>query len=249
MTSRQPSSGAYSPDCPHRVDRVAMRHRWDSLTFLHWPYDPVLVQDLLPAGLTVDIYDDMAWVGLVPFVMQVSLPREDARPLFEFPETNVRTYVHDSNGLSGVWFFSLDAGSLNAVVTARATYRVPYFWSEMTVDRSGDVFTYTTRRRWPGPQGAVSQIEIEVGKQYRAEELDDFDHYLTARWTLFGTWGGRLLLARAEHPRWVLHRARVGQWRDDLVAATGLPEPGRDPIAHWSPGVDVRVGFPRRHRP
>jgi hypothetical protein len=181
--------------------------------------------------------------------MHVSLPREQARPLFEFPETNVRTYVHDSNGLSGVWFFSLDASSLTAVVTARATYRVPYFWSEMTVDRTGEVFTYTTRRRWPGPRGAVSQVEIEVGEQYRAKELDDFDHYLTARWTLFGTWSHRLLIARAEHPRWVLHRARVGEWRDDLVAATGLPAPEGEPIAHWSPGVDVRVGYPRRHWP
>ncbi len=221
-----------------------MRHRWDSLTFLHWPYDPAVVQDLLPAGLTIETYDDRAWVGLVPFVMHVSLPREQARPLFEFPETNVRTYVRDSNGLPGVWFFSLDAGSLSAVVTARATYRVPYFWSEMTVESVGEVFTYTARRRWPGPRGAVSQVEIEVGEQYRAEELDDFDHYLTARWTLFGTWGRRLLLARAEHLRWALHRARVREWRDDLVPATGLPEPEGEPIVHWSPGVDVSVGFP-----
>jgi len=221
-----------------------MRHRWDSLTFLHWPYAPAVVQDLLPAGLTVETYDDRAWVGLVPFVMHVSRPREQARPLFEFPETNVRTYVRDSNGLSGVWFFSLDADSLNAVVTARATYRVPYFWSEMTVESVGEVFSYTARRRWPGPHDAASQVEIEVAEQYRAEELDDFDHYLTARWTLFGTWGRRLLLARAEHPRWVLHRARVCEWRDDLVAATGLPEPEVEPIVHWSPGVDVSVGFP-----
>ena len=47
--------------------------------------------------------------------------------LLEFPETNVRTYAVGPSGERGVWFFSLDASRLAAVVTARATYRVPYF--------------------------------------------------------------------------------------------------------------------------
>jgi hypothetical protein len=42
-----------------------------------------------------------------------------------FCETNVRTYVRDRAGRSGIWFFSLDASRLGAVVTARATpYRL-----------------------------------------------------------------------------------------------------------------------------
>ncbi|MGH8913784.1 MAG: YqjF family protein [Acidimicrobiia bacterium] len=237
-------SSSYSPDCPHRVDRVAMRHRWDSLTFLHWPYDPAVVQDLLPEGLAVETYDGAAWVGLVPFTMLVSRGREGTRPLFEFPETNVRTYVRDPSGLTGVWFFSLDAGSLSAVITARATYRVPYFWSEMSVDRRGETITYVTRRRWPGPHHAASRVEIEIGKRYRAAELGDFDHYLTARWALFGTWGGRVLTAKAEHPRWELHRARAAMWHDELVAAAGLSPPEGEPVVHWSSGVDVNVGYP-----
>ena len=36
---------------------------------------------------------------------------------------------------AGIWFFSLDAARLGAVVTARATYRIPYFWSR-DVDRA-----------------------------------------------------------------------------------------------------------------
>lgn len=33
-----------------------MFHRWDQLTFLHWSYDPAVIQALLPPGLTVDTF-------------------------------------------------------------------------------------------------------------------------------------------------------------------------------------------------
>jgi uncharacterized protein YqjF (DUF2071 family) len=222
-----------------------MLQRWDGLTFLHWKFDIEMVQALLPAGLEVEPFDGYAWVGLVPFYMEVSIPRLGRLPwLFNFPETNVRTYVRGPSGDAGVWFFSLDAARLAAVVTARSTYRVPYFWSRMDVRRRGDSMTYSTRRRWPGPRGKESRIEVEIGHKYTPTELTDFDRYLTARWTLYGTWGGQLSMARAQDPPWPLHRARLLSCQDGLVEAAGLPTPTTAPIVHWSPGVDVRVGYP-----
>ncbi len=241
--------GRYGPECPHTVDRVAMLHRWDRLTFLHWSYDIQTVQRLLPEGLVVEEFNGLAWVGLVPFVMEVRFPGVPRIPwLLEFPETNVRTYVRDRGGRSGVWFFSLDAARLAAVVTARASYRVPYFWSEMAVGRAGQVMTYATRRRWPGPGNVTSNVSIEIGDQYLPGDLKELDHFLTARWTLFGTWRHRLLMAHAEHPPWTLHRAMVQRCDDDLLGAVGLPAPESAPMVHWSPGVDVRVGYPHRLR-
>lgn len=118
-----------SPWCPHRVERASMSHRWDNLTFLHWPVAPQLVQALLPPGLEVETFEGSAWVGLVPFEMLVSLPSGGAAPwLCNFAETNVRTYVRGPDGSTGVWFLSLEASRLAAVVTARATYRLPYYW-------------------------------------------------------------------------------------------------------------------------
>lgn len=235
----------YSPVCPVPVERMTMRHRWDRLTFLHWSYPIEDVQRVLPDGLEVEPFDGKAWVGLVPFHMEVRPPKGPLVPwLLTFPETNVRTYARDANGEIGVWFFSLDATRLPAVATARTTYRVPYFWSEMTVVRHNDTMSYRTTRRWPGPRGATSKVIVDIGERYRAEELSDLDHYLTARWTLFGTWGKKLLMARAEHRPWELHRAEVSQCDDQLVAAAGLPQPSGEPVVHWSPGTDVRIGYP-----
>ena len=227
-----------------------MLHRWDRITFLHWRYRAADVQARLPPGLQVETFDGSAWVGLVPFFMEVRPPRGPGVPwLLEFPETNVRTYVTGPDGRRGVWFFSLDATRLAAVVAARATYRVPYFWSAMSVDRSGDIMEYQSRRRWPGPTGARTRVQVEIGRLRAPSELTELDHYLTARFVLYGTWGGSLLTGDAEHPPWELHEADARIWEDDLVAAAGLEQPTAPPIVHWSPGTDVRIGFPIRPQP
>src|SRR5688500_17571459 len=156
-----------------------MVHWWDELTFLHWRFDPSDVQRLLPAGLSVETFDGTAWVGLVPFFLRVGLPAvPSVRWLSEFAETNVRTYVRGPDGTSGIWFFSLDAARRGAVVPARATYRIPYFWSQMAIDHEGDVVRYRCRRRWPGPVGAASDVAVRIGPPFAADELD---HFLTAR--------------------------------------------------------------------
>jgi uncharacterized protein len=62
-----------------------------------------------------------ARVGLVPFYMRVAAPGGQRVPwVSNFCETNVRTFVRDREGRSGIWFFSLDAGS-SAQVTASAS--------------------------------------------------------------------------------------------------------------------------------
>ncbi len=234
-----------SPLCPLTVERASMIHRWDNLTFLHWRFDPDVVQRLVPHPLVVETFDGSAWVGLVPFEMQVRLPHVAPVPwLSNFPETNVRTYVRAPDGTTGVWFLSLDAARSSAVVTARTTYRLPYFWSKMAVTTVGPVVSYRSRRRWPGPVGAACDVAIEVGDPFSPAELHGLDHWLTARWSLFSVSGHGQRVARAEHPPWPLHEATVLHLHDELIAATGLPQPVGEPLVHWSPGVEVRIGFP-----
>ena len=83
-----------------------MYQRWEKLLFLHWEMDPEVIQSTLPSGLYVDNYEGKAYVGIVPFYMRGIRPRGfPAIPyLSNFLECNVRTYVHDENGVPGVWF-------------------------------------------------------------------------------------------------------------------------------------------------
>jgi uncharacterized protein YqjF (DUF2071 family) len=237
--------------CPTPVRRAAMVQGWDELTFLHWRYEPSVVQELLPAGLEVETMDGAAWVGLVPFFLRVAL-RRGLGPVpwvSRFAETNVRTYVRSrANGQPGIWFFSLDAARLGAVLVARATYRIPYFWSHLRLSRIGEERWYECRRRWPGPRGASSSVRIVVGERLASGELSALDHFLTARWALYSAPVTGLRRAAAWHDPWPLHRATAVSVRDGLVAAAGLPAPpvGESPLVHFSPSVDVRIGWPHR---
>lgn len=225
-----------------------MLQHWRWLTFLHWRYPAAAVAPLLPRGLAVETFDGAAWVGLVPFLMDdVRAPGLPALPwLSRFPETNVRTYVRGPDGRAGIWFLSLDAGRLPAVVTGRATYGLPYFWSSMSVRRAGADLTYRARRRWPGSGGPRGDAQVTLGELWDTTQLTPLDHFLTARYRLYATLVGRLVVAEAEHPDWTLRRAEVRHLRQDLLAAAGLPSPDHAPVVHAADGVRVRIGRWRR---
>jgi uncharacterized protein len=220
-----------------------MYQTWTWLSFLHWSYAPAVVQRLLPDGLEVHAFDGLAWVGVTPFFLEdLRTPVVPALPWFtSFPETNVRTYVCGPDRREGLWFFSLDAGRLEPVLVARSTYALPYMWSEMSVERDGSMVRYRSRRRWPGSTPATARITVEIGAPLRPEELDEFDHYLTARWQLYTTLGPVLARSNVEHEPWPLHRASVPELETNLVAAAGLPAPEGEPVVHWSPGVRTRI--------
>jgi uncharacterized protein len=235
--------------CPFIVQAPVMLQRWERLTFLHWSYDPATVQQVLPSWLRADTYDGVAWVGLVPFFMRVATAGGRQVPWVSgFCETNVRTYVRDPQDRPGIWFLSLDAARAGAAAVARATYRLPYFWSRMRLVQRGGQVAYGCQRVWPGPRPVTSRVRIEVGGRFSAGELGERDHFLTARWVLFSEAGGWRRFARAQHEPWPLQRARALAVDDHLIAAAGLPPPHGEPLAHYSAGVGVRIGRPEKYR-
>ncbi|WP_199736207.1 YqjF family protein [Micromonospora sp. HM5-17] len=236
-----------APPSP-RVARPVMHQQWNWVTFLHWRYPPATVQAVLPPGLAVETFDGSAWVSLVPFLMQgVRPPGVPGVPwLSEFPETNVRTYVRDRQDRSGIWFLSLDAARLPAVVAARLSYALPYFWSDMTVDRTEERISYRCTRRWPAPRGARCDAEVRLGAPLAETERDERASFLTARHRLFTVIRGRLATAEAEHAEWPLRRAELLHLDQNLLPAAGLPPPDGAPLLHASSGVRVRIGMWRR---
>jgi uncharacterized protein YqjF (DUF2071 family) len=241
-------------EAPERIDRLGMVQRWDDLCFLHWPYQPETVAQLLPPGLRVDTMDGAAWIGIVPFRLTIRLPGTPTVPWAgRFAEVNVRTYVRGPDGRRGIWFLSLDAARLGGVLLARQTYRIPYVWAHTTATRRGSQVRYGSRRRWPGPRGASLSLQVRLGESVDPVDLDDLERFLMCRWRLYSpgrptlpTRGVPLLATQVEHPPWPIRRAVVESLHESLIAATGLPSPTDSPLVHFSAGVAVRFGA-RRH--
>lgn len=223
-----------------------MYQSWNNITFLHWRYDPAVIQGLIPSVLEVETFDGSAWVSITPFLLEnLRAPLLPALPwLSRTPETNVRTYVTGPDGKPGIWFFSLDIARLPAVFVARTAYFLPYMWSRMSIEVSGARLRYRGHRMWP--RGGVGyDIEVVRAGRPRGSSLRPLDHFLTARWRLFTLYGSLPGSASVEHEPWRLWGGRVVRVEQTLLAAAGIPDPQDDPVVHFSPGVDTRISSPR----
>lgn len=226
-----------------------LTQRWRDLTFLHWPVDATLAGHLLPAGVSLDTFDGVSYVGLAAFWMQgtgvLGLP--GLPYLGSFPETNVRLYSVGPDGRRGVVFRSLDAARLLPAMVGRAACRVPYRWALMRVRRDGDVISYASNRRWPGPRARL-RMRVRIGERIACPS--ELENFLTARWGLHSTWyGSRPFYLPNNHQPWPLHRATLLGLEEDLLAAAGLPAPTTGPVSVlYSPGVCVRFGRPQSSR-
>ena len=217
-----------------------MHQWWNSLSFLHWPYDAEDVQRLLPPDVEVETFDGQAWVGLVPFVLRVRSRRTPFLPwVSTFPETNVRTYVRGPDGRPGIWFLSLDAARLGAVAAARTWWRLPYMWSRMWVGIRRSTVVYESRRRWPRP-AASSRVVVEVGEA--VDGRVPLVEFLTARYLLWSPCRGGVTATRAEHEPWVLRTGRAVEVDTGLLQAAGLPAPAGEPLVHVAADMEAFLG-------
>ena len=97
-----------------------MAQTWHDLLFAHWPVPAVELARVVPAPLELDLWDGVAWIGVVPFRMDRIRPRGlfPLPKLSATPEINVRTYV-TFGGKRGVYFLSLHASNPAAVTVTR----------------------------------------------------------------------------------------------------------------------------------
>ncbi|GAA3451810.1 YqjF family protein [Dactylosporangium matsuzakiense] len=234
-----------TPETLRPVRGSMLVQRWHDLAFLHWAVPPETVAPFLPAGTVPDTLGGVTYVGLIGFRMVgLGLFRGPGLPyLGTFCETNVRLYSVDGSGRRAVVFLSLEAERLLAVLTAQVSLRLPYKWARMRVRKDGDVVSYTSRRRWPGPRPAGNAMAVRIGAPIT--EPTPLEHFVTARWGLHTRAWGRTLHLPNEHPRWPLYRADLLDLDDTLILAAGLPAPvGPPDSVLYSPGVPVRFGTP-----
>ena len=198
--------------------------RWRELLFLHWPMPPGKLRPRVPSALELDLFEGAAWVTLIPFAIVESRPLGFPGVLADrFLEANLRTYVRGPGGEPGIYFWSLEASSLLAVVGARLLYGLPYFPARMSMRRAGPRVEYASRRRLGG--SAELRLGWTVAKVFGAARPGTLDHFLIERYALYAARMRGVYRARVRHPPYPLHRASIDHLSETLRAAAGIPTP------------------------
>jgi uncharacterized protein YqjF (DUF2071 family) len=230
-----------------------MTQSWHDLLFAHWPVASDALRELIPPGLELELFDQRAWLGIIPFHMSNVSPRGvPSLPwVSAFPELNVRTYVraHDK---PGIYFFSLDAGNPLAVMVARTLFHLPYFSAVMEVEHR-DGYEYYASRRSEGdgtPLRRSGRPAAQFTGRYRptgpafTAKPGTLEYFLTERYCLY-TLDPDFHLERLEihHPPWALQPAEAEIRENTMAEASGIRLPSMAPTLHFSRRQDV-VAFP-----
>lgn len=225
----------------------AMAQTWRNLLFAHWPVPANALMPHLPPGLSLDTFQDQAWVGVVPFHMSgvrfrwlPPLPFTSA-----FAEMNVRTYVI-LDEKPGVWFFSLDAASRLAVEGARLAFHLPYFNADMSVWTDGGSVHYASKRADRRAQaGEFRAVYRPTSPIYRSEP-GTLDYWLTERYCLYAAASSRLYRCEIVHPPWPLQRAEADIQVNTVAQSRGIALPDQAPLLHYAERLDVLAWYVER---
>lgn len=228
--------------------RWRLRQRWTKLLFAHWPIPVEDLQRKLPRGLGADTHDGWAWIGVVPFLMDrvrvriagdftVGVPTATA-----FPELNLRTYVIAPDGKPGIYFFSLDASSLSAVVGARVGFALPYFWSRMHAAEVAGTMHYRSRR----VLGRAADFAAHYRSLGTPSPDDSLRSFLTERYSFYTRRFGQVQAGEIDHAPWSLQNAEADFDTNNLPSSFGFTLPNRSPVLHYAPEVHMQAWTLRR---
>ncbi len=223
-----------------------MYQSWQKLLFLHWEVDAAEIQNLLPEGLYVDTFENSAYVGIVPFYMWNIRPRYlPALPWVSyFLELNVRTYVHDENGVPGVWFFSLDTNQPIAAYLGRRFFYMPYTNAHMQAEKKNEgVIQYQCHRNNTSSEEKTEFVYRGISDPEPAKP-GTLDYFLVERYLLYAvnTKTGALYSGRVFHLPYPLQQVEVSCFSIAPIKQAGIHGLDSDPVhALYSEGVDVRV--------
>jgi uncharacterized protein YqjF (DUF2071 family) len=216
-----------------------MTQTWHDLLFAHWPLDPGVLARKLPVELPLDLFDDRAWIGVIPFHMTNVVPRGvPSLPMVSaFAELNVRTYV-TLDGKPGVYFFSLDAASTLAVIGARTVFHLPYFRAAMAVHTGTKRVTYRSVRR--SATNAQFAATYEPAGAVAPAPPGTLEYFLTERYCLYTTTRrGEPRRVEIHHKPWPLQPADAQIAVNTMTTAAGIALPAVAPLLHFAKRLDV----------
>jgi uncharacterized protein YqjF (DUF2071 family) len=225
-----------------------MTQTWHDLLFAHWRVEPSQLRSKVPLAFELDLFNGEAWIGIVPFYMTNVAPRGvPSLPwVSKFPELNVRTYVRVGDR-TGVYFFSLDAGSALAVRVARTLLNLPYHSASMAVSQTPNGIEYRSVRD-SDPTAEFTGTYWPVGSAFVATG-GSLEYFLTERYCLYHVnRHGAPYRLEIHHPPWLLRRAEAQLIRNTMADVNGFRLTEQPPLLYFAKRQDTVAWAPTRLR-
>ena len=137
-----------------------------------------------------------------------------------------------------MYFFSLDAASALAVMTARALFHLPYYRAKMEVDVGPRRVSYRSART-AGASGIRRQLWAPDRR--RTARPGTLEYFLTERYRPYTTTRAGLPRRLEIHHRpWPLQPADAQIAVNTMTAASGIALPVSAPLVHFAKRMDAR---------
>ena len=211
------------------MNQWIMTQTWEDILFCHWEAEPDTIQPLLPPKLELDLFQKKAWITILPF--RVRHQRFHWMPeiplLNSYLELNVRTYVK-YGGVSGVYFFELDANHLPSVLGAK-TLSLPYRLAKMDMLQKNSEIIFNSRQQFgSGEFSAAYRPSLEAAVPVEPNSLS---FWLLERYTLFTDFGRLLLRGEIRHEHWEVSSAEAAI---NKIALPYLDLPSVPSLVHYA---------------
>lgn len=210
-----------------------MMQQWRQILFMHQRLPQRTVEPHLPPGLELDTYEGDAWISVIPFrVSKVRLRGLPPIPfLNSFLQVNVRTYVK-RNGKRGVYFFSLDADKLPAVVGARMA-TLPYYYADISMKMRDGTVSFRSERKGGRQPGFLSGVYQPTGERFYPEK-GSLENWLLKRYFLWTYKNGKLYRCGIHHKKWELQQAEAEMEKQVVAPFLYNGVIGADSPAHYA---------------
>jgi len=203
---------------------------WNNAIFLHWQVDLNELKKHVPNEIEIDLFDGNPWVSMVAFSMEnlrhKNLP--SFSPISNFDEINIRTYVK-YKGKSGVFFLSIEGGTILSCKLAKEISELPYRFSKIFRD---EINFHSLNSEY----NDELKMQYVIGKRISKKEA--IDKWLTERYALFQDTKNSINGFEIHHIEWPINKIEITSLSLNYNRFNKLINNNPDRI-HYSKGVEV----------
>jgi len=203
---------------------------WNNAIFLHWQVDLTELKKFVPKELEIDLFEGKPWVSMVAFTMEKMRPKNmiSFPPISNFDEINIRTYVK-YKGKTGVYFLSIEGGSIVSCKLAKGISELPYRYSKIKREENSFNSSNTDFN---------DELKIEYIIGEKVSKKDKIDKWLTERYALFQDTESSINAFEIHHVEWPINNINIEKINLNYSKFEKLINNNPDK-AQYSKGVDV----------